>query len=43
MRSLAVIATLTWAGLWFTPDQQGRRHFERGEFLTAAEVFQDPL
>jgi Ca-activated chloride channel homolog len=43
MRSLAVIATLTWAGLWFTPDQQGLRHFERGEFLTAAEVFQDPL
>lgn len=43
MRALAVIATLTWAGLWFTPDQQGRRHFERGEFLAAAEVFQDPL
>lgn len=43
MRTLAVIATLTWAGLWFTPDQQGRRHFERGEFLAAAEVFQDPL
>ncbi len=43
MRALAVIATLTWAGLWFTPDQQGRRHFERGEFLAAAEAFQDPL
>jgi Ca-activated chloride channel family protein len=43
MRALAVIATLTWAGLWFTPDQQGRRRFERGEFLAAAEVFQDPL
>jgi len=43
MRALAVIASLTWAGLWFTPDQQGRRHFERGEFLAAAEVFQDPL
>jgi Ca-activated chloride channel family protein len=43
MRALAVIATLTWAGLWFTPDQQGRRHFERGEFIAAAEVFQDPL
>jgi Ca-activated chloride channel family protein len=43
MRALAVIATLTWAGLWFTPDQQGRRHFERGDFLAAAEVFQDPL
>ena len=43
MRALAVIASLTWAGLWFTPDQQGRRHFERGEFLAAAEAFQDPL
>jgi Ca-activated chloride channel family protein len=43
MRALVVIATLTWAGLWFTPDQQGRRHFERGEFLAAAEAFQYPL
>jgi Ca-activated chloride channel homolog len=43
MKAFAVIATLTWAGLWFTPDQQGRRHFERGEFLAAAEAFQDPL
>lgn len=43
MRALAVIATLTWAGFWFTPDQLGRRHFERGEFTEAAAVFQDPL
>jgi len=43
MRTLAVIAILTWAGLWFTPDQQGRRYFERGEFTEAAAVFQDPL
>lgn len=43
MKTIAVIAALTWAGLWFTPDQQGRRHFERGEFIEAAGLFQDPL
>lgn len=43
MKTLALIATLTWAGLWFTPDQQGRRLFERGEFIEAAAVFRDPL
>jgi Ca-activated chloride channel family protein len=43
MKTIAIIAALTWAGLWFTPDQQGRRHFERGEFTEAAAVFQDPL
>jgi Ca-activated chloride channel family protein len=32
-----------WAGLWFTPDQQGRRHFQRGEFTEAAQAFRDPL
>ncbi len=40
---LAIIATITWAGLWFTPDQQGWRHFNRGEFVLAAEAFRDPL
>ena len=33
MKALALIATVIWAGLWFTPDQQGRRLFERGEFI----------
>lgn len=28
--------------LWMTPDQQGRRAFERGDFQGAAEVFTDP-
>jgi Ca-activated chloride channel family protein len=32
-----------WAGLWFTPDQQGQRRFERGEFAEAAAAFRDPL
>lgn len=29
--------------LWLTPDQQGRYHFERGEFSMAAERFRDPM
>jgi Ca-activated chloride channel homolog len=29
--------------LWLTPDQQGRYDFERGDFRSAAEQFQDPL
>lgn len=29
--------------LWWTADQQGRRHFERGEHRRAAELFDDPV
>jgi Ca-activated chloride channel family protein len=29
--------------LWLTPDQQGRRAFERGDFKAAAERFEDPM
>lgn len=43
MKLFALLATLTWAGLWFTPDQQGRRHFHRSEFTAAAEAFRDPM
>ena len=32
-----------FADLFFTPDQQGRRAFERKEFGRAAELFVDPL
>jgi Ca-activated chloride channel family protein len=31
------------AGLFFTPDQQGRLAFERNEFQRAADIFEDPL
>jgi Ca-activated chloride channel homolog len=30
-------------GLWLTPDQQGRWYFERGNYVTASDRFQDPL
>jgi Ca-activated chloride channel family protein len=39
----ALIAAITWAGLWFTTDQQGGRQFARGEFLKAAQTFHDPM
>lgn len=29
--------------LWLTPDQQGRRAFEKGDFKAAAALFQDPM
>lgn len=29
--------------LWFTPDQQGRYYFEKGDYAVAAERFADPL
>lgn len=46
---LAAIALLilmpadgSFADLWLTPDQQGRRAYEAREFAVAAEVFEDP-
>ncbi len=32
-----------WLDLWWTPDQQGRRLFERGQFAQAAATFEDPM
>ncbi|MCF7733482.1 MAG: tetratricopeptide repeat protein [Akkermansiaceae bacterium] len=32
-----------WSKLWLTPDQQGHRLFAKGEFLSAAKTFQDPM
>lgn len=37
------IAALTWSGLWFTPDQQGQRHLDRGDFQLAAQTYRDPM
>jgi len=35
-------ADRTFIDLFFTPDQQGRWHFEHGDFKTAASHFDDP-
>ncbi len=43
MKTFAMAVAITWAGLWLTPDQQGARHFERGEFNAAAQAFLDPM
>ena len=43
MRLFFIIAAITWTGLWFTPDQQGRRKYERGKYAAAAQAFHDPL
>lgn len=46
MKTMTLIFTGVWtmcAGFWFTPDQQGQRLFNKGEFVEAAETFHDPL
>ncbi len=40
---LAMIAGISWTGLWFTPEQQGQRLMNRGEYKAAAETFSDPM
>ncbi len=40
---VSVLAGVTWAGLWATPDQQGQRLTDRGEFERAAAAFRDPM
>ncbi len=43
--AVVVVSLLSgrFVGLWLTPDQQGRRHFERGDYIAAARAFEDPL
>jgi Ca-activated chloride channel family protein len=37
-------ADASWfVDLWLTEDQQGRWHFERGQYHSAAEAFRDPM
>ncbi|MFC7338787.1 tetratricopeptide repeat protein [Haloferula chungangensis] len=43
MKTVAILATLSWASLWLTPDQQGQRAFDKGDFKAAAERFNDPM
>lgn len=41
--SLSGCAGDRFADLWFTPDQQGQRLFDRGKFTEAAERFDQPM
>ena len=43
MRIVLALLAFSWTGFWFTPDQQGRRLFERGKFAEAAKAFHDPF
>jgi Ca-activated chloride channel family protein len=38
-----LIVAFTWTGLWFSPDQQGQRYLNRGDYTAAANTFQDPM
>ena len=33
---------MEWQDFWFTPDQQGQRLMQKGEYLAAADKFSDP-
>jgi Ca-activated chloride channel family protein len=41
--TLMILGAITWWGLWFTPEQQGQRLMQRGDFEAAAKLFQDPM
>lgn len=43
MRIVLAVAAFSWVALWFTPDQEGRRLFERGKYAEAAKAFHDPM
>jgi Ca-activated chloride channel family protein len=34
---------IRWADLWWTPDQQGQRAFDRAEYADAAALFEDAM
>lgn len=42
MKPVLILVAFTWAGVWFSPDQQGRRLFEQSKYGEAAEAFADP-
>lgn len=43
MRGVAILLAVSWAGLWLTPNQQGDRFANRGEYAEAAETYVDPM
>lgn len=43
MKEFFLILAATWNSLWFTSDQLGQRYYEHGDYVKAAEYFQDPF
>lgn len=43
MPAVIMILMFSWVGLWLTPDQQGQRLMQQGEFARAATTFADPF
>ncbi len=43
LTALLVVGAVSWWGLWFTPEQEGQRLLDRGDFQAAAETFRDPM
>jgi len=43
VKAVLPVLVLSWTVLWFSPDQQGQRAFNRGEYTEAAAAFEDPL
>lgn len=41
--ALAVLSSIAWADLWFTPAQQGQRLMNQEKYAEAAKVFIDPM
>lgn len=40
---VSVMSAVAWWTIWFTPDQYGQMLFRKGEFVAAAQTFQDPM
>lgn len=40
---ITALVAITWAGLWFTPEQSGQRLMDQEEFEAAAQAFEDPM
>jgi Ca-activated chloride channel family protein len=38
---LSLLISITWAGLWLTADQEGMYYLEKGEYIRAAETFDE--
>ncbi len=40
---VTAVLAVSWPDIWFTPDQQGQRLLNQGEYTSAAKAFRDPM